>query len=250
VINKIDGDLATFEDRVAKQLLRRRLLIATAALVVVALVAVLAVILTRSGPHHRTAPAPAPPAGSSAPAPSGAPSAGTAADLSTMTLDGGTLPVSRIAGPHTISADGGQASGFAKTPLGAALAAVHLGYRLEPNLGPRVFLPALSQIPAAHREEIRQQLLGKYTDAARAAGITGGGPLPATGPVPDYLGWRLDEFSTTRPVTVHVEALTPGTNARLDAPLTVEWSGSDWQLVPPLLSSVSPVSDPSAYTAF
>ncbi len=101
------------------------------------------------------------------------------ADTTWTTVAGVALPVSATAGP--LRRDHGLAAGFAHTPAGAVLAAVHLLVNTTPQVGSAVFEPTL-----------RTQVVGENAAAMRAAveadyrqlggdPVTGGpvGSLPA-----------------------------------------------------------------------
>ncbi|WP_239309693.1 type IV secretory system conjugative DNA transfer family protein, partial [Frankia sp. Cj3] len=64
-----------------------------------------------------------------------------------MDFHGFALPVSPTAGPHILADD--RASGFAHTPLGAALAAINIGFRTGSSVSPFVFEPTIEDVAVA-----------------------------------------------------------------------------------------------------
>ncbi len=230
---------------------------ALAALAVLVLAGTIAGILiaTHSGSGPRTTapsrqPGPATPPTGNPPNASAPPSAGSAADLTTMQFQGVTLPVSRTSGPFHVDQD--LASGFAETPFGAALAALHISVRMDASTGPKIYRPTISQQTLGDTGALLAVVDQRYSAAAAAAGVTGGGPVPASGPAGEFKGYRVDGYSVTAPTTVHLLVAQPGTSALYDVPATVQWAGSDWKLLPPPGGQPSPSSVDSSvgYTAF
>lgn len=234
---------------------RRRTQLLIAGITAVLLAGLGWALLTRNGDTTAT-PAPtatAAPSRSSTPAsppPSASVVPGSAEDLRTMTFQGATLPVSRTSGPYRTSND--LASGFAQTPLGAALAALHISARTSPSVGPHVFQPTIKQQTRGNTASFLAAVEERYETAARAAGITDGSPIPSAGPAGDFRGYRVDNYSIEAPTSVHILVAQPGTALLFDVPVTVRWSNKDWRLVPAPGAQPTPsqVASAAGYTPF
>ena len=104
------------------------------------------------------------------------------ADVRWVRVAGVDLPVSAATGPT--QAVGGLARGFAHTPAGAVVAALHLLVRTSPQVGPAVFDPTITaQVVGPDAGGDARQVTADYQQAAAAAGIAYGQPLgdlPAT----------------------------------------------------------------------
>src|SRR5581483_11509220 len=86
------------------------------------------------------------------------------------------LPVSRFAGPRTTS--NGRASGFQRSELGAALAAVHLTYRTIPEAGSDVFEPTIhEQVVGENAEKLLAYVQQQYESERAKQGVVAGRPL-------------------------------------------------------------------------
>ena len=86
------------------------------------------------------------------------------------------LPVSAQAGPRELS--GGTAAGFARTPLGALLAAVNIGVRANAQWGPRIFTPVIrGQVTGPDAAALLAGCKAAYDQAAQSAQVTAGQPL-------------------------------------------------------------------------
>jgi len=194
--------------------------------------------------------------GPAPPAPSMSPSApGTSAatdDLSWATLAGARVPVSRSAGPRDTSA--GRARGFAPTPLGAVLAAVHISLRLSPQVGPAVFEATLrEQVVGGDTAALGQHLAEDYEQARARLGLPYGAPAGQL-----YATARGYQVEANEPTTATVRLLIegPGTSGSVLVALTLhtQWVGSDWALLAPpggtWDTTAAVVTDASGYTDF
>jgi len=231
---------------------RDRVLAALAVLVLAGVIAAVVIIARGGSPTHATPPLQKLRPGSavsSAPSTS-APPPGSAADLTAMQFQGVTLPVSRTSGPFEAAGD--LASGFAETPFGAALAALHISVRIDASTGPKVYRLTITKQTLGDTGALLAVVDQRYSAAAAAAGVTGGGPVPATGPAGEFRGYKVDGYSVASPTTVHLLVAQPGTSALYDVPATVQWTGWDWKLLPPPSGQPSPSSVDSSvgYTAF
>ena len=151
-------------------------------------------------------------------------------DVTWVRVAGVALPTSATAGPREQRA--GLAAGFAHTPAGALLAAVHLLVRSTPQVGSAVFGPTLDR-----------QVVGKYAAALRTAVAAdyhdlGGGQASgaAVGSLPAALvGARLVSYTDIAAVLDLLTAVIDATGTMRFAATTVAlaWTGRDWALLAP-----------------
>jgi hypothetical protein len=208
--------LATLAGRTRARLGRRGVLAlaATSALLVVA--GVVTLVTDDTAPAPPTAvPRPADPA---APAP-----ARPASDVRWVDTEGVMLPVSRTAGPRDLSA--GRARGFARTDLGAALAALHISMRTAAGNDEAVWGPT-----------IREQVVG--VDQPLFLAVTAREFREEAGGEPDAAvqGWRVapGEDAYAREVHLLLSSPDPGGGlAYVDLRAPVVWQAGDWRLVAP-----------------
>lgn len=167
--------------------------------------------------------------GPTSPAPDGVPVV-LPVDVTWVSVAGVALPVSPSAGPRR--REDGLASGFARTPAGALLAAVHLLVRTTPQVGADVFAPTIDA-----------QVIGEHAPAMRAAvdadhralggDTTGGGPVGVL--TSALAGARITAYTDTAAtidlLTVAVDAAGTARFAASQVDLT--WTGADWALVAP-----------------
>jgi hypothetical protein len=152
------------------------------------------------------------------------------ADTTWTTVAGVAVPTSATAGP--LHHDHGLASGFAHTPAGAVLAAVHLLVNTTPQVGPAVFEPTLrTQVVGRDAAAMRDAVEADYRSLGGDP-ATGGpiGSLPAA-----LAGARLAAFTNT---VAHIDVVTvtvdaTGTARFAATPVDLAWTGSDWALVAP-----------------
>jgi hypothetical protein len=152
------------------------------------------------------------------------------ANTTWTTVAGVALPISATAGPQR--REHGLAAGFAHTPAGAVLAAVHLLVNTTPQVGSAVFETTLrDQVigadAAAMREAVRADYRALGGNPATGAPI---GTLPAA-----LTGVRVTSFTGTAAridlLTVAVDAT--GTARFAATPVGVAWTGDDWALKAP-----------------
>ncbi|WP_432976790.1 hypothetical protein [Dactylosporangium sp. CA-233914] len=230
---------------------RTRAVVASVAAVALIVVAVVGVLVATVGRRGNPAPAP-PPATPETTAPTG-PQPGTTspAALQWVTVAGAHLPAGAD-GPRDTSA--GRARGFARTPMGAVLAAAHITVRLSPQAGPSVFEPTLREqvvgsdagrLLAAVDEEYRQLRAQFGVAPGEPAGqlystVTGYRIGSATPDVVD-VGLLIEGPSQSGPTLVALSAQMRwiGTDWALQAP-----SGGDWNTAAVLVSTTA------GYTGF
>ncbi len=196
------------------------------------------------------------PASAATPAAASATAAGVSqAGLRWVDFHGVRLPVSASAGPGRESPDG-AAAGFADTPLGAALAALHITVRLDARFGPRVYRPTLAgQVTGPDKAAAAANVEAAYAAHRRVSGTP---PGQATGPVyVTVVGFRFEAF-TPASALVHLLLLAPaGTAAgwaQADYRAELRWAEGDWRLVAPPAGNwqavLTVVADAAGYTRF
>jgi hypothetical protein len=172
------------------------------------------------------------------------------ADPAGVLWNGIVLPV----GPDGPADPAGPvAAGFARTELGAALAAAHLSVRIDPLAGPASFEPTIAgRTVGGDPAALLAATWQRYQQAAAAAGVRGGGPVPPDPAGPARIaGWRTptgwDPAGTT---TVHLLVTDPRTPAGTDYAIAVRWSGDDWALLDPTADGTFTTSPPAPATAY
>jgi hypothetical protein len=145
-----------------------------------------ALVLRDEHPTRQAAPTPSRPAPTSSRTPAARPSL---PDVTWTTYTGVRVPVSRSAGPRDLRE--GLARGFARTDLGAALAAVHIDVRASYLTTPAVYRATVrGQVVGPDAPLLLSNLEEGYTSSVRAAGVAPGQP---TGVVANATirGWRV-----------------------------------------------------------
>jgi hypothetical protein len=154
------------------------------------------------------------------------------ADLTWITVAGLDLPVSATAGPFDLA--GGRARGFAQTPAGAVFAALHLLVRTSPQVGPRVWEPALrEQVVGPDFEAYVDAVRVDYETAREQVQVPYGEPLGRI--YASIGGVRIDAYGP-QAASLRLLIEAPGSDgslARAATVVQVSWSGTDWQLIAP-----------------
>ena len=163
------------------------------------------------------------------------------------------LPVSAQAGPRELS--GGRAAGFARTPLGALLAAVNIAVRANAQWGPRIFTPVIrGQVTGPDAAALLAGCQAAYDQAAQAAGVTGGQPLGTVQVTEQAFRWV-----TWTPAAAIIELVSAGpgpqgTTVRASTQVQAVWAGGDWKVIAPpggnWGNSATTLSSLSGYTLF
>lgn len=203
---------------------RRRLSLIGAAGLVVVIGTLLVTAVLDSG--HRTGrPAPRPArkgTASAGTAPAGASQAGTGllstapAGVSWQLVDGVALPFSRADGPAQVT--GGIPNGFSRTPTGALLAGVQIGFRIG------------SVNPADQAAVVRAMVIG-----TGQADLLASRPANVPAVKPQLVGFHYLTYTPTSAVIAFAWRITDvagGTSRFISVgELQVAWSGGDWRLV-------------------
>ena len=146
-----------------------------------------------------------------------------------------SLPVDPVAGPLVLEGD--RASGFARSPLGAAIAAAHLSVRVDPSGGEQVWGPVLAEQVVGDRDRLAAALAAAPTAAPSGA--------PGT-----LTGWRVEGDPAAGPVVAHL-AVTAADGSVMDYALRLAWHDGDWALDVPRSGPFIPVGDTSGtYSTF
>jgi hypothetical protein len=234
----------------------RRLLLPAAAVAAVLLGTGLAFALTGRPPASRgpaaTAPAPASPAGAAGPGQPQVPRV-SLASVRWSGFYGVELPVSAQAGPYDTS--GGMAAGFARTPLGALLAAVNIGVRANAQWGPRIFTAVIrGQVTGPDAAALLAGCQAAYDQAAQSAGVTGGQPLGTAVVTEQAFRWVA---YTPAAAILDLAVAGPGANGatvRASVQMEAVWDGGDWKVVAPpggdWGNSAAELSSLAGYTVF
>ena len=234
---------------------RRRVLLAAALLVVLSGLAVAA--WARLPASGAAAAKPAGPAGPSVVAGSGRQNQPVTphvnlAGLRWRNFYGVELPYS-AAGPRYTS--GGIAAGFARTPLGALLAAVNIGVRANAQWGPRIFTAVIrGQVTGPDAAVLLANCQAAYGQASQSDGVTGGQPLGDVDVTEEAFRWV-----TYTPAAAIIELVSAGpgpqgTTVRASTQIQAVWAGGDWKVIAPpggdWGSAATALSSLRGYTAF
>ena len=234
----------------------RRLILPAAAVAAVLLGTGLAFALTGRPPASRgpaaTAPAPASPAGAAGPGQPQVPRV-SLASVRWSGFYGVELPVSAQAGPYDTS--GGMAAGFARTPLGALLAAVNIGVRANAQWGPRIFTAVIrGQVTGPDAAALLAGCQAAYDQAAQSAGVTGGQPLGTVDVTEQAFRWVA---YTPAAAILDLAVAGPGASGatvRASVQMEAVWDGGDWKVVAPpggdWGNSAAELSSLAGYTVF
>lgn len=174
-------------------------------------------------------------------------------DLMWEDYHGMELPRSAADGPRRAAA--GLASGFARTPRGALLAAVHIVTRAAPQWGLGVLGPTIDQqVTGTDRTALAKTTRTAYERLRRRAGTNGASSLGRAYSVIEGFRWQ---GYTADIATLDVLSAGPGDDdltVRAATRVEVQWRGGDWRVVAPLggdwANSASRVGSTAGYTLF
>jgi hypothetical protein len=215
----------------------RRLIFPAAAVAAILLGAGLALALTgppASRSPAATATAPARPAGAAGPGSAGQAPVPRAslASVRWSSFYGVELPWSAAAGPRDTT--GGLAAGFARTPLGALLAAVNIAVRANPQWGPRIFTAVIrGQVTGPDAAALLANCQAYYDQASQAAGATGGRPLGGVDVAEQAFRWVAYTPAAAIVDLVSAGPGAQGTTVRATTQIQVIWAGGDWKVIAP-----------------
>lgn len=152
-----------------------------------------------------------------------------AGQMTAVSWQGAALPVSQVAGPRVFTET--RAYGFARDPLGAALAAVHISTHLDPYTGPKVFGPAIENQVVDARPDLLATTTATYETVARQQGYSDDAlrqGRPVLAPTGSIQSWRIQDYRPER-ATVQLLVATP-VGRRVVYEVPVEWTGGDWSV--------------------
>jgi hypothetical protein len=142
------------------------------------------------------------------------------------------LPSSVVAGPR--DASGGTAAGFARSPLGALLAAVNIGVRANAQWGPRIFAAVIrGQVTGPDAAALLADCQTSYAQASQSEGVTGGQPLGDVDVTEEAFRWVA---YTPAAAVIDLVSAGPGgqgTTVRASTQIEVIWYGGDWKVTAP-----------------
>jgi hypothetical protein len=144
--------------------------------------------------------------------------------------EGVDLPVSESGGPFRVLE--GRAAGFSQSQLGAAMAAIHIGTRIEPTNGPRIFEGTIrEQVVGTDAGLLRKHVNDIYQDQRIKQGKGLAEPLAPTAPV--LAAYKVESLA---PDAASVSVFYQQQN--LDPPyysvrFDLRWVDGDWRMVAP-----------------
>lgn len=148
-------------------------------------------------------------------------------DITAVTWQGYSMPVSPTAGPRTLTAT--RATGFARTQIGAALAALHISVRMAPMTGPKVYRPTITdQVVGQDTSKQLAAVDDQYQQLAKVAGVSDGAPV--IGATPPFTGYRVRDY-TAATATVDLVVTNPYKDTDLQYSIPVRWTRGDWRIV-------------------
>jgi hypothetical protein len=173
--------------------------------------------------------------------------------LTWRSFHGVQLPASSLAGPR--DTDGGTAAGFADTPLGALVAAVDIGVRVNAQWGPGIFGPEIRRdVTGPAAAQLLASCQSAYASQARADGLSGGQPLGSVTVTEKAFRWVA--YTGTAAILDLVSAGPGSQGGTVMASVQVEvlWEHGDWRLVAPpggdFGNSAAALTSLAGYTIF
>ena len=142
------------------------------------------------------------------------------------------LPFSAAAGPRAMS--GGRAAGFARSPLGALLAAVNIGVRANAQWGPRIFAAVIrGQVTGPDAAALLANCRVSYDQASQSAGVTGGRPLGRVDVTEEAFRWVAYTPAAAIINLVSAGQTVQGDTVRASTQIQVVWDDGDWKVIAP-----------------
>lgn len=208
---------------------RPGLMIAAGVIVLIVIGGVVVMLAPGDSSHDPQAPAPRPPAPAapSAAAPDGAvlPTAlptVAPSDVTWQLVGQAAVPVSASAGPSTVT--GGTATGYARTPIGALIAAAQISTRAGLAAGEDSWRPTIEQ----------QMVAGPDRDRLLAALEAAGDSSTQPGELSQIAGYQYLSYSPdTAVIGLVYRAPSAGSPRYHVLTLTLVWRDGDWRLMPP-----------------
>lgn len=203
---------------------RRRVLIAILAAIILTTTATALMRHRSPSPTHSPTIAPTTPAGTPVV---------PLADLRWTRFNGLLLPSSPTDGPYRHN--DGLAVGFARTPTGALLAALHIAVRANAQWGPRIYEPTITrQVVGAEARLLLTSVQQSYEEQRAQTGTADGASLGPVYAVEE--GFRWHRYTPDQAVLELLTAgpgTSPGSTVRAATRVSVLWRGNDWRVMAP-----------------
>ncbi|MFC0862407.1 hypothetical protein ACFHYQ_08865 [Sphaerimonospora cavernae] len=163
------------------------------------------------------------------------------------------LPYSSADGPRVVAGD--RAYGFAPTPGGAVLAALHLGMRASPRWGPAVFEPTITeQFTGPETPALLRAVRATYDSVRAVAGVADGEPIGLAYVVVEAFRWQAYAPGLAIVDVVMAGPGRGGTTVRAATRMQLLWRDGDWRVVAPpggdWARTSAVVTDLTGYTLF
>jgi hypothetical protein len=141
--------------------------------------------------------------------------------------EGRDLPESLTAGPTRHVEN--RVGGFARTQLGAALAAIHLGHRIDPSVGSTTFEPTIrEQVIGPAAEQLLETTENTYNEARQQQHKL---PGEALDPGRFHLaGYKVEKHN---PDDASVSVFLTDDSELYSVRFDLHWVDDDWHLVAP-----------------
>ncbi|MBA9007304.1 hypothetical protein [Thermomonospora cellulosilytica] len=142
------------------------------------------------------------------------------------------LPISPVHGPRSLGA--GLAGGFARTPSGALLAAVHIVVRTAPQWGPKVFESTISQQVIGPERDVLLASTRDFYERKRAEmGLAEDAPLG-----PGYAAIEAYRWHSYSPDVASLDLVSAGpgrhgVTVRAATRVQLHWADGDWRVLAP-----------------
>ncbi len=167
---------------------------------------------------------------------------------------GAWFPVSADAGPKKQTDN--LASNFARKPLGAVLAALHIAERASSASGSSIFIPTIQkQLIGDNLEQFLARTQEAYDEELRDKRVNEGEALSIS--TVNFIGFQLEHYDGSYAV---IHLLIAGPNAEVNQTLAadfrveVRWVENDWRVVVPVdetwASAMSPAQQENVYLMF
>jgi hypothetical protein len=173
------------------------------------------------------------------------------AGVSWRDYHGVLLPYSSGDGPRIVRGD--LASGFARTPLGALLAAVHVAVRANAQWGPKVFEPTIKdQVIGPDAASLLAATQGLYDK--RRGHLRDGAALGRAYAVLEGFRWQGYSADTASLDLVSAGPGDSDVTVRAVTRLQLRWQNGDWRVIAPpggtWGGSAAPIPGPDGYVRF
>lgn len=151
------------------------------------------------------------------------------------------MPV--VAGIGPAKLEKGLARGFAQTPAGSVLAAIHIQLRATgPDFGPNVYRPTIAdQVVGPDKGKLLAAVEAEYQTASAGGVTASGAPVGNLSRIKaarsQVIGYRVDSFDQNQAIVQLLSQLYPsggGDRALVNAATVMRWVEGDWRLTAPL----------------